>query len=295
MSQNSEETSGISQSDMQFFMRTMQNMCEQYRENWKKTKEHFERMNKQMDEHFEDVKQNLETVHENLRESLEIVHESMEQSVRKLSNIIETTRQEIRQINLDTCEKDDTKEIEEEDVERSNERQAEVSERLSEQVAEILETEGIPATEIRETKETDGNSSMETSQEISERQGEPDAPNQQSMNEKVAGGTNKEPRKRRVGSWTAAGARRKKRKSTRLKKKWELQRKTMHGKSQKEAFQAWMDQVCKKPQQQTTEMQRHVPWDPGGFISKNRSSQVPDHRSQSPSLIATSTLMEATD
>jgi hypothetical protein len=80
------------------------------------------------------------------------------------------------------------------------------------------------------------------------------------------------------------------------KKKWELRRKNMHKKTSKEAFQAWMDHVRKKRHvQQTTEMQRYVPWDPGGFIYESRSSQVPDHRSPSPSLIATSTLIEATD
>jgi hypothetical protein len=175
----------------------------------------------------------------------------------------------------------------EEQVERSNERQAEVSEHLSEQVAEIQETEGIPATEIRETKETDGNSSMETSQEISERQGEPKAPNEQTTNEKVTEETDSKPRKRRVRSLAAVGAHRKEKKFKRSRKKWKLRKKTIHQKSSKEAFQKWLDHVRKKHRDQmnnvrhqTTRQQRHVPWDPGGFIYESGSSQVPEHRSQ---------------
>jgi hypothetical protein len=216
-------------------------------------------------EQLEDVSQDLRVVHENWRESLQIMQE------------------------LNSGEKKETEPAEDakEPATTSDNHQMEAN---TSALGEILEQP--QAEEIQETKET-GTNFERSVVDVSERQGERPAPNERGMEEKGAERTSSKPRKRRVKSRTAAGARRKK-KTKFSKKTWELRKKTTHKKS-KEAFQVWLDQVRQKPQQQTTEMQRYVPWDPGGFIYETRSSQVPDHRSQSPSLIATSTLMEATD
>jgi hypothetical protein len=257
MSRNSE----ISQLDMQLFMRTMQNMCEQYMENLKQT-------TKEIKEHCAD-----------LGESLRAVQESMEQSVEKVSNQIETTRQEIRELKIgEKKETEPTEDAEGQMQTRGNhpmETSTVVPEEIPEQpqVAEIQETEETPVTEVRETKET-------RAMEISGRHGEPEAQNEQDVGErkmvktKLKSGsrqtnqTKLKEKQRRKKSLAAAGACKKK-KFTVLKKKWESRRKTTHSKSSKEAFQAWIDHVRKKHhEQQTTEMQRYVPWDPGGVVYK---------------------------
>jgi hypothetical protein len=220
--------------NMQLLMSTMETMM----------LEHFERINKQFDEHYE-----------------------------RVSNIIETTRQEIRQINLDTCEKNKKKVIGADDGAEQNKtsdnHQVETSTSAPEEI-QVTEIQQIGAkTETR-------------AMEFSGRHGERKAPDEQNMEANVAERISSKPRKRRVRSLTAAGARRKKRKKKLnfSKNKRDVRRKTTHGKSQKEAFQAWLDQVRKQPREQTnkvrqrtTEMQRHVPWDPGGSNLRNTSSK----------------------
>jgi hypothetical protein len=94
---------------------------------------------------------------------------------------------------------------------------------------------------------------IETSAEDNLRwRGEREATNEQGMNEKVAGETNNKPRKRRVRSLAAAGARTKKKKSKLSKKKWELRRMKHHGHTN-----VRRRKLCE---------QHRVPWDPGGFI-----------------------------
>jgi hypothetical protein len=314
MSQNSEGALKISKSEMQTLMNMMQELLEQY----KKQTEQLTKRGEQLDKWFEQsgnepapikvveaIEEQIETP---LEEQIEIplsetIGKLIDDQTQRLLKKIDSVTQEItasfsqNELNDSKHEQKGRTETAEfkEQVERSNERQAEVSERLSEQVEEIQETEEIPATEIRETKET-------RAMEISGRHGERKAPDEQNMEAKVAERISSKPRKRRVRSLTAAGACRKKKKS-KLSKKWELRRKTMHGKSTKEAFQAWIDQVRKKHREQmnneqrrTTRLQRHVPWDPGGFIYEMHSSEVSNHRSQYPVReITTSTPIEATN
>jgi hypothetical protein len=252
--------------------------------------EHFERMNKQLDKQLEQSEQ--------LREGVKAVHDKSELLIKTSSDQMESMKREIRSLKQEiiatirqepnTGEKKQI-EAEDEEVQTKPNEGCQVETGIS-----VPEEVHVP--EIQEKGVT-----LETSAvEFSGRQGEPEAPNERCRNEKVTEGTNSKPRKRRVGSLAAAGARRKKKKYQ-FSMKWESRRKTTQKKSQKEAFQQWMDNVRKKHRNQTnnvrhqmTRQQRHVPWDPGGFIYETRSSQVPDHRSQSPSLIATSTLCEAT-
>jgi hypothetical protein len=265
---------------MQLLFNAMQNMFEQLN---KQSDEHFARMNKRVDKYFEQTNKHLE----DCREKLRAVHESMEQSVQKLSNKIETATQEIRHIEINICGKKEIKVDDAEEQPKINDKsQIEISASVQDQQ---------PVTENRETKET------ETSAvEFSGRRGERDAPNERGIDVNMAEETNNKPRKSRVKSLTAAGARRKK-KSKFSKKKWEVLEKTTPEKSTRAAFQAWMNQVCKKPReqtnnvrQQTTEMQRHVPWDPGGVVYKihQKFSGIEvsvTHRSQYHSLVATRT------
>jgi hypothetical protein len=239
------------------------NMLQELSEHMNK---HFERMNKQIDKHFGEVRESLRDMHGNFRESLQIMQES---------NLGEKGEIELE----DAKEQPETK----------DNHPIEVSTSVPEEVH---------VTAIRETKETEI-----SAVELSERHGERNAPNKPDVDVKMAEETNhSKPRKSHVKGLAAAGASRKK-KSRLVKKKLEGLKKNAHGKSQKEAFQAWLDQVRKKPReqtnkvrQQTTEMQRYVPWDPGGFIYETRSSQVPDHRSQYPVReITTSTPIEATN
>jgi hypothetical protein len=263
MSQNSEETSGISQSDMQLFIRTMQNMGEQ-----------------------------LKKAFEDLRESLREVHESMEQSAERLSDKIEIATQEMRHIELNICEEKEIEVDEEEQVKINDSHQGEASGKTPEQASENERTEC--------NEQADENS--ETRAVNSRRRGEREAPDEQDIGEGEMPEIKLKSGRGQIDHKTLKMKQRLKKGITKVgacrKKKWELLRKNMHDKSSKEAFQAWIDQVRMKHHEQTnnvgrhqtTRQQRHVPWDPGGFISKNRSSQVPDHRSQSPSLIATSAL-----
>jgi hypothetical protein len=233
MSQNSEETSGISQSDMQLIV----NMLQTFKSEQVKQSEHFERMNKH-EKHFERMNNQLDKQleqFEQLREAVKVAYDRREQLLERLSNRIENTKQEIRNMELTTCEKDDTKEIEAEDVEgqkkTNDNRQVE---------ANTSALEEIPATEIRETKET-------RAMDILGRHGERNAPNKPDVDVKMSEETNhSKPRKSRAKSLAAAGACRKKKKYKPLKKKLEGLKKNTHGKSQKEAFQEWIDHVRKK-------------------------------------------------
>jgi hypothetical protein len=80
-----------------------------------------------------------------------------------------------------------------------------------------------------------------------------------------------------------------------VKKKLEVLGKTTHGKSTKEAYQQWIDQLRKKHQQQLNQVRRRklcvqhrVPWDPGGSISEIRRQKFScieasmNHRNQYP-------------
>jgi hypothetical protein len=222
--------------------------------------EHFERLNKQSEqleaklmedlkqatkevkERFEEVRQDLCVVHENLRESLGTVHENLRESLQIMQ---ESNLGEKGEIKVDDAE---------EQPKINDKSQIEISTSVQEQQ---------PVTENRETKET------ETSAvEFSGRHGERKAPDEQNMETKVAERINSKPRQSRVKGLAAAGARRKK-KSKFSKEKLEGLKKNTHKKSSKEAFQAWINPVRKKHhEEQTTEKQRHVPWDPGGVVYK---------------------------
>jgi gas vesicle protein len=227
-------------------MEAVQNMCEDFRENWKKTNEHYERLNKQL---TNDIREQCEDLREDLRESLRAVHENLSESLRAVHESMETEPAEDVEGTIQT----------------SDNHQIEVSTSVPEEVH---------AKEIQEMGVT-----LETrAKEISERRGEREAPNKPIVDEKVAERTNSKPRKSRVKSLAAAGTCRKKRK----KKKWRvLQEKTMHGKSSKKVFQRWIDHVRKKHREQMNKQQQ-MQWDPGGLVYKprNTSSTVPDHRSQ---------------
>jgi hypothetical protein len=116
------------------------------------------------------------------------------------------------------------------------------------------------------------------------------------MDEKMAERISSKPRQSRVKKGLSKfGACR--------KKKWDLRKKTTHGKSTREAFQQWIDHVRKKHREQmnndgrlTTEMRRYVPWDPGGFIYETRYQKFSSiearmtHRSPYHLRVATRTL-----
>jgi hypothetical protein len=138
-----------------------------------------------------------------------------------------------------------------------------------------------PVTEIRETKETEKGAA-----ETLRRRGEREDPNVQVMGEgemaetKLKSGRRQtDPKKMKVKQRLKKGL---SKFGACRKKKWELRKKTTQDKSSKEAFQAWLDHVSKKHRnqtnnvrQQTTEMQRHVPWDPGGVVYKIRRKKFP--------------------
>jgi hypothetical protein len=255
------------------------------------TNERFERINTKLDKQLEQSEQ--------LREGVKAVHDRREQLVERLSDKIESATQaitaKIRQEELNTGEKKEVEDAGERPI-TSDKSQIEISTNVQQ-----------PVTEIRETKETDGSNSRETSnakldgnleiseanansatraKEISERRGECATPKERGTNEKMTAETNSRPRKRCAKSLAAAGVCRKKKKS-RLVKKWKSRSKNMHRKSQEEAFQKWLDHVRKKHRDQmnnvrhqATRQQRHVPWDPGGSNLRNASSEVFQHRSQ---------------
>jgi hypothetical protein len=268
MSQNS-EVQYIPKSDMQLFLSAMKKLYEQLVESSKGDVE---------------VVQDQQT--EERRKQAEARQNFMAQGFKKLEDQLNGMEQDTIAVRIPQVQRntDEKKERESEDVEGqmkiNDNRQVETSMSVQEQIQ-------VP--EKRETKETDASSSMQISNETIDgnleiqqtgaklerraaknerRQGEREAPNEQNVDEKAAERTNSKPRKSHVKSLAAAGASRKK-KFKLSKKKLEVLRKNMHGKSPKEVFQQWMDQVRKKPREQVnnmrrreTEVQRQVRWDP---------------------------------